>query len=350
MPEIAETASILADLELMTHCERMTEKPERMSEKPQANYDVIVIGGGSAGLSGAVMLGRSRRSVLVIDGGRPRNAPAAGVHGFLTRDGLPPAELVAIGRDEAQRYGARILDDEVIGVGGDVDSGFVVTTVGGVRAGARRLLVTTGLVDELPDIPGLAERWGKDLLHCPYCHGWEVRDQAIGILGVNAMSLHQAQMFRQLSADIVVFLNDELRPTDDERTQLTARGIRLVEGKVAAVRSDSDAIAGVVLADGTFVARQALTVTPRFVARAAFLGDLGLQSVPHPMGVGDYIPADESGVTAIPGVWAAGNVSNLMAQVGAAAAAGAMAGAHINGDLIAAETRAAVAELSSSVS
>ncbi|WP_207839348.1 NAD(P)/FAD-dependent oxidoreductase [Williamsia soli] len=321
-----------------------------MNETPQANYDVIVIGGGSAGLSGAVMLGRSRRSVLVIDGGRPRNAPAEGVHGFLTRDGLPPAELVAIGREEAQRYGARILDDEVTGVDGDVDTGFTVRTAGGVTVGAHRLLVTTGLVDELPDIPGLADRWGKGLLHCPYCHGWEVRDQAIGILGVSAMSLHQAQMFRQISADIVLFLNDELRLSDDERTQLTARGIRLVEGRVAAVRSEGDAIAGVVLADGTFVARRALTVTPRLVARAAFLADLGLQPVPHPMGVGDYIPADESGVTAVSGVWAAGNVSNLMAQVGAAAAAGAMAGAHINGDLIAAETRAAVAALSSTAS
>ncbi|ORM37404.1 NAD(P)/FAD-dependent oxidoreductase [Williamsia sp. 1135] len=319
-------------------------------QQQQATYDAIVIGGGSAGLSGAVMLGRSRRSVLVIDGGQPRNAPADGVHGFLTRDGLPPAELVAIGRDEAKSYGAQILDDEVVGVDGDVGTGFTVRTAGGVTVGARRLLVTTGLVDELPDIPGLADRWGKDLLHCPYCHGWVVRDQAIGILGVNAMSLHQAQMFRQLSKDIVLFHNDELRLTDDERTQLTARGIRLVEGKVAAVRTESDAITGVVLADGTFVGRQALTVTPRFVARAAFLADLGLQPVQHPMGVGEYIPADETGLTAVPGVWAAGNVSNLMAQVGAAAAAGAMAGAHINGDLIAAETRIAVAELSASAS
>lgn len=321
-----------------------------MTEQLQAHYDAIVIGGGSAGLSGAVMLGRSRRSVLVIDGGQPRNAPAEGVHGFLTRDGLPPAELIAIGRDEATRFGARILDDVVIGIDGDVDTGFVVRTEGGVRVGARRLLVTTGLVDELPHIPGLAERWGKDLLHCPYCHGWEVRDQAIGVLGVSAMSVHQAQMFRQISADITLFLNDELQLTDDELTQLTARGIRIVEGKVTAVRSESDAITGVELADGTFVARQALTVTPRFVARAAFLADLGLLPAEHPMGVGDHIPADETGVTAVPGVWAAGNVSNLMAQVGAAAAAGAMAGAHINGDLIAEETRVAVAELAASAS
>lgn len=296
------------------------------------------------------MLGRSRRSVLVVDSGKPRNAPAAGVHGFLTRDGLPPSELVAIGRAEVRRYGVEVVDGEVSAIGGDVESGFTVTLATGESSTARRLLVTTGLIDELPEIPGLAERWGKDLLHCPYCHGWEVRDQAIGIVGVGAMSVHQAQMFRQISADVVLFLNDEVRPTEDELTQLTARGIRVVEGKVAAVRSDSDAITGVVLADGTFVTRQVLTVTPRFVARASFLADLGLRPVQHPMGVGEYIPAEETGVTAVPGVWAAGNVSNLMAQVGGAAAAGAMAGAHINGDLIAEETRLAVAELSASAS
>jgi thioredoxin reductase len=315
-----------------------------MTEQLQTKYDAIVIGGGSAGLSGAVMLGRSRRSVLVIDGGRPRNAPAEGVHGFLTRDGLPPAELVAIGRDEATRYGARILDDEVIAVDGDVDTGFVVHTGGGARVEARRLLVTTGLVDELPDIPGLAERWGKDLLHCPYCHGWEVRDQAIGIVGVGAMSVHQAMMFRQLSDDIVLFLNDALTPTDDERAQLLARGVRIVEGVIAQVQSTDDVLTGVRLADGTVVERAALTVMPRFVARAGFLEGLGLVAEQHPMGVGEYFPADENGKTSIPGVWVAGNVTNLMAQVVAAAAAGGMAGAQINADLIGEEARTAVAE------
>lgn len=319
-----------------------------MTEQLQTNYDAIVIGGGSAGLSGAVMLGRSRRSVLVIDGGQPRNAPAEGVHGFLTRDGLPPAELVAIGRDEATRYGARILDDEVITVDGDVDTGFVVHTAGGARVEARRLLVTTGLVDELPDIPGLAERWGKDLLHCPYCHGWEVRDQAIGVVGVGAMSVHQAMMFRQLSDDIVLFLNDALTPTDDERAQLLARGVRIVEGVIAQVQSTDDVLTGVRLADGTVVERAALTVMPRFVARAGFLEGLGLVADQHPMGVGEYFPADENGKTSIPGVWVAGNVTNLMAQVVAAAAAGGMAGAQINADLIGEEARTAVAEVAPS--
>lgn len=283
---------------------------------------------------------------MVIDSGKPRNAPAAGVHGFLTRDGIPPAELVTLGRDEAGRYGVEMRDGEVLSIAGDVESGFTVTLVGGETATARRLLLTTGLIDELPDVPGLAERWGKDLLHCPYCHGWEVRDQAIGILAVNKWALHQAQMFRQLSDDITLFLNDAVTPDADERAQLVARGIRLVEGRVRAVESEGGALTGVRLEDGTFVERQALTVMPRFVARAGFLADLGLASEPHPMGVGEYIPADENGVTSVPGVWVAGNVTNLMAQVVASAAAGGMAGAQINADLIGEETRAAVAAMS----
>lgn len=319
-----------------------------MSKELQTGYDAIVIGGGAAGLSGALMLGRSRRSVLVVDSGKPRNAPADGVHGFLTRDGVPPAELVASGRAEVGDYGGHVFDGEVTTITGDPESGFTVGLAGGESSTARRLLVTTGLVDELPGIPGLAERWGRDLLHCPYCHGWEVRDQAIGILAVNKWALHQAQMFRQLSGDIVLFLNDSVIPDDDERAELIARGIALVEGKVAAVESGGDAITGVRLEDGSVIERQALAVMPRFVARAEFLGDLGLVPEPHPMGVGEYIPADENGLTSVPGVWAAGNVTNLMASVVASAAAGSMAGAQINADLIAEETRAAVAAVSAS--
>ncbi|PXW33503.1 UNVERIFIED_CONTAM: thioredoxin reductase [Williamsia faeni] len=314
-----------------------------MTDDMNNEYDVVVVGGGAAGLSGGLMLGRSRRSVLVIDSGAPRNAPAAGVHGYLTREGTPPAELLEIGRDEVRRYGVDLVDAEVVSVSGAVDAGFVVAVADGRTVKARRLLLTTGLIDELPDIPGLRERWGKDLLHCPYCHGWEVRDQAIGVLARNAWAVHQAQMFRQLSEDVTLFLNDALTLSDEDAVSLAARGIRVVEGAVAAVESSGDKLTGVRLADGTFVEREAVTVMPRFVARAGFLADLGLESQEHPMGVGEHIPADENGVTTVPGVWVAGNITNLMAQVSGAAAAGALAGAQINADLIAEEIRSAVA-------
>ncbi|MFP5371096.1 MAG: NAD(P)/FAD-dependent oxidoreductase, partial [Actinomycetes bacterium] len=189
-------------------------------------YDVVVIGGGAAGLSGAVALARSRRTVLVVDAGEPRNAPADGVHNHLGREGTPPGELLAFGRAEVTGYGAEVMDGRVTAVRREDDGGFVVTLGDGRAVSARRLLVATGLVDELPDIPGVAERWGRDVLHCPYCHGWEVRDQAIGILATGPMAVHQALLFRQLSADVTFFRHTGLELPADEAEQLAALGIR----------------------------------------------------------------------------------------------------------------------------
>jgi len=157
-------------------------------------YDVVVIGGGAAGLSGALTLARSRRSVLVIDAGEPRNAPAAGVHGFLTRDGMNPQALLEVGRAEVRGYGGHIVDGRVTSASRNGDS-FTVSLADGRAVSARRLLVTTGLLDELPEVSGLRERWGRDVLHCPYCHGWEVRDQAVGVLGTGPRAVHQALLF-----------------------------------------------------------------------------------------------------------------------------------------------------------
>ncbi len=303
-------------------------------------YDVVVVGGGAAGLNGALMLARSRRSVVVVDAGRPRNAPADGVHGLFAREGTPPAELLARGREEVLGYGGEILSGEVADVTRD-GGRFVVTLTDGRALSGRRLLVTTGLVDELPDIPGLREQWGKNVVHCPYCHGWEVRDQAIGVLATGPMSVHQAQMFRQLSDD-VTFFSHTTPPTAEQAEELAARGIRVVAGTVAGIETDGDRITGVRLADGTVVARRAVAVASRMVARAGFLAGIGLRPVPHPSGMGEHVPADPTGRTEVPGVWVAGNVTDLSAQVGPSAAAGANAGAQINADLIAEETRAAV--------
>jgi thioredoxin reductase len=303
--------------------------------------EVVVIGGGAAGLSGALMLARSRRSVVVIDAGAPRNGPAEGVHGLLARDGTPPDELLAQGRAEVRRYGGRVIDGEVTGAIRDGD-GFTVTLADGRSVRARRLLVTTGLVDVLPDVAGLRERWGRDVLHCPYCHGWEVRDRAVGVLSSGPMSVHQALLFRQLTAD-VTFFSHTLPPTAEQAEQLAARGITVVDGEVTAVEVADDRLTGVRLRDGRVVRRDAVVVATRMVARAALLAGLGLRAVEHPSGVGEYVPADPTGRTDAPGVWVAGNVTDLTAQVGAAAAAAAMAGAQINADLVMEQTRAAVA-------
>ncbi len=308
-------------------------------------YDVVVIGGGAAGLSGALALSRARRRVLVVDAGAPRNAPAGHVHNYLGREGTPPTELLAIGRDEVTGYGGEVTSGEVARVERE-DDGFRVDLADGRAVSARRLLVTTGLVDELPDLPGVRELWGHDVLHCPYCHGWEVRDRAVGIVSTGPMGVYGALLWRQWTADVTLFQHVGRGPTDEEREQLAARGITLVEGEVAALEIAGDRLSGVRLVSGEVVSRDAVVVAPRFTARAGLLADLGLETVEleaHGTVMGSYVPADPMGATAVPGVWVAGNVANLQAQVIAAAAGGLNAGAAINADLIAEDTRLAVA-------
>ncbi len=202
--------------------------------------------------------------------------------------------------------------------------------------------MATGLADDLPDIPGLRARWGRDVVHCPYCHGWEVRDKAIGVLATGPMSVHQALLFRQLSDD-VTFFSHTMPPASEQAEQMAALGIVIVPGTVAAVETDNDRLAGVRLFDGTLVSREALVVSPRARVKAGFLASLGLRAAEHPAGVGEYIPSGAGGRTDVPGVWLAGNVTDPAAQVGAAAAAGAFAGAQINADLVAEEASEAVA-------
>lgn len=312
-------------------------------------YQVVVIGGGAAGLSAAVTLGRALRSVLVIDAGEPRNAPAAGVHGFLSRDGIDPRELLDMGREEARGYGVDFIAGVAVaarstaGAEEGAELSFDVELADGRTVKARRILVTTGLTDVLPDIDGIRERWGRDVLHCPYCHGWEVRNKAIGILGSVPMALHQTMLFRQWSPNITLFLNDVVEPTDAEWEQLAARSISVVEGKVESLAIQDDALRGVVLASGTVIPVEAVVTATRLEARSGVLESLVVPVVEHPMGVGHHVEVNPmGGATAVPGVWAAGNVADLMGQVMASAASGVMAGAAINAHLVAEETRLAV--------
>ncbi|MBD0735253.1 thioredoxin reductase [Streptomyces sp. CBMA29] len=341
-------------------------------------FDAVVIGGGAAGLNGALMLARSRRSVAVVDSGTPRNAPADGVHGLLGLEGIPPAELLRRGREEVRRYGGKVLVGEVtaaeavsgtgavsgteaVPAAGEIpDPRFTVTLADGATLRARRLLVATGLRDVLPDVPGLARHWGHDLVHCPYCHGWEVRDEPIGVLAVGPASVHHALLFRQLTDDLVYFTRGA--DLDDEtRTRFAARAIRVEDAPVAAVESAESAeftefaepaaieaarghIAGVRLTDGRFVPRRVLAVATRMLARTDGLAGLGLPMEDLPGGMGRrFATTGPAGTTSVPGVWVAGNATDLTAQVGASAAAGALAGAHINADLAAADTEAALA-------
>ncbi|WP_199432877.1 NAD(P)/FAD-dependent oxidoreductase [Qaidamihabitans albus] len=309
---------------------------------PGGRYDVVVLGGGAAGLSAALVLGRARRSVAVVDSGNPRNAPAAHMHGFLSRDGTPPGRLLEIARQEAAGYGCVIGTGQALAAVRVPDGGFAVDLGDGDTVYARRLLAATGIVDELPDVPGLAARWGRDVLHCPYCHGWEVRDQRIGVLATGPMSLHQTMLFRQWTDNLTLLLHTGPRPTEEELEQLAARGVTVVPGEVDSLETAGDRLIGVRLRTREVIALDALVVAPRFVPRAAVLGTLGLEPAPHPAGVGEYIAADATGLTTVPGVWVAGNLADPAATVLQAAASGAKAAAAINADLVAEDTRLAV--------
>jgi len=310
-----------------------------------APVDVLVIGAGPAGLSAALVLGRARRDVVVVDSGRPRNAAAASMHGFLSRDGLPPDELLALGRGEVERYGVRLVPGEVTRLCRDGDL-ITADLADGDRLTARRVLVATGLQDALPALDGTSQRWGRDVLHCPYCHGYEVRDRPVAVLGRGdpSVSVHYAQVVRQWSTDVVLLRHtlDPLPASDHEG--LTARGIRVVDGEVVGLVVEDERLVGVRLADGGVVPCAAV-----FVGAATgtnphdvLLRDLGARFAPGP--VTDLPEADATGRTSVPGVWVAGNVVDPTAQVVVAAGQGYAAGVAINGDLIDDDVAAAVAE------
>lgn len=303
-------------------------------------HDVAVIGGGAAGLSAAVTLARSLRSVVVVDAGNPRNAPSSGAHNLLAREGIAPLELLATGRREAEHYGAKILHGRAVAARRSDDT-FEVDLAAGGTIMARRLLLATGLADELPDVPGVREFWGRSVLHCAYCHGWEVRGRRIGVLGTSPLSLHQALLFRQLSDDVTLFLHTMPDPGREAWDQLAALDVRVVRGIVRRLHGENGDLQAVLLEDGNQFPVEAMTVAPRFIARSDIYEQLGGAPTEHPMGA--FIQTGPMGRTEIPGVWAAGNASDLGAMVAAATGAGVAAAAAINADLVAEDAGAAVA-------
>ncbi|SEE09045.1 Thioredoxin reductase [Streptomyces sp. 3213] len=327
----------------------VTTPPYASDALAEGTVDAVVIGGGAAGLNGALILARSRRSVVVIDSGSPRNAPAQAVHGLLALDGTPPTEILRRGREQVRQYGGRVVHGKVASAepaapSADGDLRFTVTLADGRHITARRILIATGLTDVLPQVPGLAEHWGHSVVHCPYCHGWEVRDEPIGILATGAASIGHAYLFRQLTEDLTYFTHGT-DLDEDSRARFAARGIRVIDTPVTEVVNDADgALAGVRLADGQVVARRVLAVGPNMQARTQGLEGLGLpvQDLPN---MGRGFASGPSGTTEVPGVWVAGNATDPAAQVGASAAAGALAGANINSSLATADTDAALQKI-----
>jgi thioredoxin reductase len=291
-------------------------------------YDVVVIGGGAAGLSAALVLSRARRTVAVVDAGEPRNAPAAHMHGYLSRDGMPPRDLLAAGRTEIAAYGGELIAGTVSAVSATTPPGFEVRLENGDRLTGRRLVVATGLRDELPDVPGLWARWGRDVLHCPYCHGYEVRDQPLGVLGGSPESIGHALLVAQWSTDVVYFAHTT-DLSEAQREQFAARGLGVIEGIVARVVVEDDELCGLEMAEGSVVQRAAVFVRPRFVPNADLLVELGCA-----VDAEGWVTADNTGATSVPGVWVAGNAANPRAQVITAAGEGSAAAIALHTGLV----------------
>lgn len=294
-------------------------------------WDTIVIGGGAAGLSAAQMLGRSRRRTLVIDAGQPRNRFASHMHGILGHDGLDPAELLASGRRELERYDVEVREGWVETI--TDDGATLAVRSGDATEHARAIVLATGITDRLPDIPGLTERWGTTVAHCPYCHGWEVRDQRIGVLATSPLHAHLAFMVRQLSAHVTVFAHRPELVAPEERQRLAARGVAVIDSPIAAIEGDGAAISHVVTADGSRHELDAIFTGGVPEPHDSAVAALALERTDN-NGI-SLISAASDGATSHPRVWAAGNVVSPMDSVPMAASAGAVAGARVNGFLVA---------------
>jgi thioredoxin reductase len=291
-------------------------------------FDVIIIGAGPAGLSAALILGRFRRSVLVLDGQQPRNAKSQGVHGFLSRDGVMPRELLQIGRDQLEPYSTVQVQAQTAIDIAPSERGFDVRLQDGTTESSKKILFATGVRDILPDIGGMEALWGKSVFHCPYCHGWEARDKAIAILANGEGAVHFGKLLRALSNDLVICTNGKSEIGEHDRDGLERFGIRVVETPIAQLRHRDGRLEAIVFEDGTALQREAVFIRAAQEQHSLLPAKLGCAI--NEMG---YIQVDVNGKTSIAGVYAAGDLTSGRQQVIFAASQGAAAAAMMNAEL-----------------
>jgi thioredoxin reductase len=289
-------------------------------------HDVIVVGGSYSGMAAALQLLRARRSVLIIDGGKRRNRSASHSHGFLGQDGVDPADLARVARTQLQAYSTLTwLDGQVERASGARDEFRV--TCGGETHAARRLLLAIGVSDRLPGIPGLSERWGKSIFHCPYCHGYELDRGRIGVIATGPMSIHQAQLLPEWG-DTTFFLNGTFEPDPAATDELARRGVTVETTRIERIDAEAD----VVLADGRRMSFAGLFTAPRNEPSTPIAAQLGCELVETPMG--RQISTGETRETTVPGVFACGDAARMPHSVSLAVGDGAWAGAQIHRSLV----------------
>jgi len=286
------------------------------------SYEVIVVGGSFAGLSAALQLARARRRVLVIDAGSPRNRFARHSHGFLGHDGKSPTQIVGEALLQLVRYPTAEVKQGFAASAIRTATGFTVALDGGATYSAQRLILATGVRDELPDVPGLRERWGETVVHCPYCHGYEL-DGPLGVLAVHPASMHQAMLVPDWGPT-TLFTQGLLEPDEAESAQLEARGVRTEHQPVVELLGDAPRLDGVRLADDRIVPLGGLFVAPKTSMASPLAEQLGCVFEEGPLGT--VIRIDGTGGTSVPGVFAAGDAATLFTNATRAAAAGVMAG------------------------
>lgn len=308
----------------------------------ERHCDVAVIGGSTSGLAAALQLGRQRRSAIVVDSGERRDASTTHRHGFPGADGPPASDLNTAVREEVRSYGGEILAGCASRVTRTDDGRLRVELVGGNSVVARRVLAATGRVDELPDIDGVAEHWGRDVIHCPFCHGFEVRDLRIVQVVTDPTGLPTAALFRQLTSRFTVVLQDAFEVSSAELDVLRTAGVDVVPGPVIRIVTGDDGhVAAVEVGDHERIDADAVVVSPRSRARTEPFVSLGIRPALHPMGLGDFMETDATGATAVPGLFAAGSVTDPSQQVFQAAADGSRVGVMIGLSLAHDDVRAA---------
>ncbi|PAP76039.1 NAD(P)/FAD-dependent oxidoreductase [Rubrivirga marina] len=298
---------------------------------PPRPFDAIVVGGGPAGLSAALALGRSRRRVLLAADGPTRNAPAEAAHNVFTRDGTPPAHLVRLGLDQLAPYDVTVRRERATDAERTGD-GVVVTFEGGERVEARGVVLATGVRDVLPDVPGMAELWGTGVFHCPYCHGWEVAGRPLAVLARGEAAHHLGRLIRGWTDDLVLFTDGPGGLDDDERQRFERNGVAVREEPIERLEGENGTLKAVVLADGERVARAGLFLRPDQELRSDLPHRLGC-----PLTDTGRLAVDVGGRTPVGGVYAAGDIATAMQSVPTAAASGALAGAMLNFDLLEAD-------------